>query len=123
MNHLFEPMKSGRSNVCNKRRRGTRMAIDFHSRTNRSTYTGRLADAGWAGAIRHIVDPTGKRVADIGCGGGIYSRAWRELGAHEVVGVDFSDATVAPPREQPGGPPPFSLRHGGRPTSPPPTTA
>src|SRR5258708_34265884 len=102
MNHLFEPMKSGRSNVCNKRRRGTRMAIDFHSKTNRSTYAGRLADAGWAGAIRHIVDPTGKRVADIGCGGGIYSRAWREPGAHEAVGVALSDAMGAPGRGQAG---------------------
>jgi hypothetical protein len=27
------------------------MAIDFHLKTNRSTYTGRLADAGWADAI------------------------------------------------------------------------
>src|SRR5260370_21769323 len=96
-------MKSVRSNVRHKRRRGTRMAIDFHSKTNRSTYAGRLADAGWAGAIRHIVDPTGKRVADIGCGGGIYSRAWRELGAHEVLGVDFSEAMVAAAREQARG--------------------
>ena len=33
------------------------MAIDFHSRRNRSTYTGRQADAGWVEAIRRIVDP------------------------------------------------------------------
>jgi 2-polyprenyl-3-methyl-5-hydroxy-6-metoxy-1,4-benzoquinol methylase len=32
-------------------------------------------------AIRRIVDPAGKRVADIGCGGGIYSQAWHALGA------------------------------------------
>ena len=56
----------------------TTMAIDFHSTRNRSTYTGRQADAGWVEAIRRIVDPAGKRVADIGCGGGIYSQAWHE---------------------------------------------
>jgi len=88
------------------------MAIDFHSRTNRSTYTGRLADAGWTDAIRHIVDPTGKRVADIGCGGGIYSRAWRELGAREVMGVDFSEAMVAAAREQADGLAHISFRQG-----------
>jgi len=27
-------------------------------------------------AIRSLVEPSGKRVADIGCGGGIYSAAW-----------------------------------------------
>jgi 2-polyprenyl-3-methyl-5-hydroxy-6-metoxy-1,4-benzoquinol methylase len=78
------------------------MAIDFHSRSNRSTYTGRQADAGWVEAIRRIVDPAGKRIADIGCGGGIYSRAWHELGA-DVVGVDFSQQMVAAAREQAAG--------------------
>ena len=67
-----------------------------------STYTGRQADAGWVEAIRRIVDPAGKRVADIGCGGGIYSRAWHALGA-EVVGVDFSEQMVAAAREQAAG--------------------
>jgi ubiquinone/menaquinone biosynthesis C-methylase UbiE len=78
------------------------MAIDFHSPRNRSTYTGRQADAGWVEAIRRIVDPAGKRVADIGCGGGIYSQAWHALGA-EVVGVDFSEQMVAAAREQAAG--------------------
>ena len=75
------------------------MAIDFHAKRNRNTYTGRQADAGWTKAIQRLVDPVGKRVADIGCGGGIYSRAWHELGA-EVVGVDFSEQMVAAAREQ-----------------------
>jgi ubiquinone/menaquinone biosynthesis C-methylase UbiE len=78
------------------------MAIDFHSPRNRSTYTGRQADAGWVEAIRRIIDPAGKRVADIGCGGGIYSQAWHALGA-EVVGVDFSEQMVAGAREQAAG--------------------
>jgi ubiquinone/menaquinone biosynthesis C-methylase UbiE len=87
------------------------MAIDFHSRTNRSTYTGRQADAGWVEAIRRTVDPADKRVADIGCGGGIYSQAWHELGA-EVVGVDFSEQMVAAAREQAAGLSRISFRQG-----------
>jgi ubiquinone/menaquinone biosynthesis C-methylase UbiE len=69
--------------------------IDFHSETNRGTYARRDADTGWADAMTSIVDPTGKHVADVGCGGGIYSRAWRKLGASDVVGVDFSAQMVA----------------------------
>jgi ubiquinone/menaquinone biosynthesis C-methylase UbiE len=87
------------------------MAIDFHSRRNRSTYAGRQADAGWVEAIRGIVDPAGKQVADIGCGGGIYSRAWHELGA-EVIGVDFSEQMVAAAREQAAGLSRISFRQG-----------
>jgi ubiquinone/menaquinone biosynthesis C-methylase UbiE len=87
------------------------MAIDFHSRSNRSTYTGRQADAGWVEAIRRIVDPAGKRVADIGCGGGIYSQAWHALDA-DVVGVDFSQQMVAAAREQAGGLSRISFRQG-----------
>ena len=41
-------------------------------------------------------------MADIGCGGGIYSQAWHALGA-EVVGVDFSEQMVAAAREQAAG--------------------
>ena len=40
--------------------------IDFHADANRTTYAQRDADAGWAGAMRKIVDPAGRRVADIG---------------------------------------------------------
>jgi len=87
------------------------MAIDFHSKSNRNTYIGRHADAGWAEAIRRIDDPAGKRVADIGCGGGIYSRAWHALGA-EVVGVDFSEPMVAAAREQAAGLSQISFRQG-----------
>jgi ubiquinone/menaquinone biosynthesis C-methylase UbiE len=77
--------------------------IDFHSEANRGTYARRDADTGWADAMTAIVDPAGKRVADIGCGGGIYSQAWRRLGASDVVGVDFSAQMVADARERTAG--------------------
>ena len=88
------------------------MAIDFHSRANRDTYAGRQADAGWADAMRRIVDPAGKSVADIGCGGGIYSQAWHGLGARTVTGVDFSEQMVSAAREQAAGLTGVSFRQG-----------
>jgi ubiquinone/menaquinone biosynthesis C-methylase UbiE len=88
------------------------MTIDFHAKVNRDTYTGRQADAGWADTVRRIVDPAGKSVVDIGCGGGIYSRAWRDLGASTVVGVDFSQAMVAAACEQAAGLCRISFRQG-----------
>lgn len=88
------------------------MAIDFHSRANRGTYASRHADDGWKAAIRRIVDPSGKRVTDIGCGGGIYSQAWHELGAATVTGVDFSQAMVDAAREHAAGLAGISFRQG-----------
>src|SRR5262245_2640825 len=88
------------------------MAIDFHSRANRGTYATRRADTGWKEAIRRIVDPSGKRVADIGCGGGIYSQAWHEFGAGAVMGVDFSQAMVDAPRGHAAGIAGISFRQG-----------
>mgnify|MGYP001031805241 FL=1 len=88
------------------------MAIDFHARANRGTYADRRASAVWAETIRRLVDPTGRRVADIGCGGGIYSRKWREIGADEAVGVDFSAEMIGAAREQAAGLSRVSFRQG-----------
>lgn len=70
------------------------MGIDFHSEENQSSYIGRTADETWRQAMRAIVDPQGKRVMDIGCGGGIYCKAWVELGAASVIGADFSEVML-----------------------------
>ncbi|MGE4080518.1 MAG: class I SAM-dependent methyltransferase [Reyranella sp.] len=79
------------------------MSIDLHAQSNRLANNGRHATPGWGDAMREIVDPVGKRVADVGCGGGIYSLGWHELGAISVVGVDFSEQMVAAAREQSAG--------------------
>ena len=65
--------------------------IDFHDTANRRTYSGREADGSWRTAITGLVDPAGAAVVDVGCGGGTYTRAWHELGAASVTGVDFSE--------------------------------
>jgi len=86
--------------------------IDFHSHENRDTYTTRQADPSWVAAVTGLVDPRGKRVLDIGCGGGIYSRAWAGLGAAEVLGVDFSHQMVEAAAERSQGMAGVSFRQG-----------
>lgn len=66
------------------------MPMDFHDPRNQASYTTRVADASWLEFIAKQVELKGKRAADIGCGGGIYTRALLELGAEHVAGVDFS---------------------------------
>ncbi|NHN28604.1 class I SAM-dependent methyltransferase [Paenibacillus agricola] len=70
------------------------MTIDFHDPGNSTTYTEREVDPNWKQLISQEAPLTGRRVVDIGCGGGIYSRAMVELGAAEVIGVDFSQAML-----------------------------
>ena len=66
------------------------MPIDFHAPENRLSYATRQADSSWKTAISDMVDVKGKRVLDIGCGGGIYTKALADMGAASVTGVDSS---------------------------------
>ncbi|GIO29659.1 MULTISPECIES: class I SAM-dependent methyltransferase [Paenibacillus] len=66
------------------------MPMDFHDPRNQTSYTTRVADASWLELISKQVELKGKRAADIGCGGGIYTKALLALGAEHVIGVDFS---------------------------------
>src|SRR5690349_2291471 len=66
------------------------MPIDFHAAENRYTYAHRQVDLAWKEMVQDIVVVQGKQVVDIGCGGGLYSAAFAEMGAAGVTGVDFS---------------------------------
>lgn len=44
--------------------------------------------------IRKCIDPAGRRVVDVGCGGGILSEALATAGAH-VTGIDLGQAALA----------------------------
>jgi ubiquinone/menaquinone biosynthesis C-methylase UbiE len=87
--------------------------IDFHDTANRRTYSGREADASWRATAAALVDPAGAAVVDIGCGGGTYTRAWSELGAAGVTGVDFSEPILDAAREAHGDLPGVTFRPGG----------
>lgn len=76
------------------------MAIDFSAPKNALTYSGREAHDSWVEAMSGLVDPSGCDVVDIGCGGGIYSRGWVDLGASSVTGVDASASILAAAAEE-----------------------
>jgi SAM-dependent methyltransferase len=86
--------------------------IDFHAAANRRTYSGRTADESWRSTVLRLVDPEGADVVDIGCGGGTYTRAWHELGAATVTGLDFSAPILAAAEEAHGGLPGVTFRSG-----------
>src|SRR5262245_53936637 len=50
--------------------------------------------------LQLIGDVKGKRVLDVGCGDGHYTRILRKAGAAEVVGIDISDRMIKLAREQ-----------------------
>ena len=68
--------------------------MKFNSASASSIYSGRSADSESSAWLRHHVNPEGKTVLDIGCGGGIYTRAFHELGASRVIGIDGSKQYV-----------------------------
>jgi ubiquinone/menaquinone biosynthesis C-methylase UbiE len=75
------------------------MPIDFQDEKNRSTYAKRKADATWVTQIEKLVNVRNKQVVDIGCGGGIYSKVFEDLGASHVIGVDFSEQILNSAKE------------------------
>jgi ubiquinone/menaquinone biosynthesis C-methylase UbiE len=76
--------------------------IDFRDPANRRTYSDREADRSWRDVVVGLVEPAGAHVVDIGCGGGTYLRAWHELGAATVTGVDSSTPILDAARETHG---------------------
>jgi ubiquinone/menaquinone biosynthesis C-methylase UbiE len=89
-----------------------RLPINFHDEAIRNSYATREADISWMNAMLFIVNPQGLRVADIGCGGGIYTRAWLGLGARHVVGVDSSRVMQDAAKESCGDNPQVSFQLG-----------
>lgn len=88
------------------------MPINFHDEKNRRSYATRKVDPTWKCAMGEIVNPLGLLVADIGCGGGIYSRALADLGAERVIGLDSSKVMVDAAREHSSGVPNASFAVG-----------
>ncbi|GCE47939.1 ubiquinone/menaquinone biosynthesis C-methylase UbiE [Thermosporothrix hazakensis] len=79
------------------------MPIDFHATRNHRSYADRQADSTWRDFMRALITIEGKDIADIGCGGGIYTAAFADMGAAHVTGVDFSETMLQDAREQCSG--------------------
>lgn len=88
------------------------MAIDFRDPANRRTYSDREADDSWRQAVAALVDPSSADVVDVGCGGGTYLRAWHDLGAATVTGVDSSRPILDEARSSHGHLPGVAFRLG-----------
>ncbi|WP_397539705.1 class I SAM-dependent methyltransferase [Rummeliibacillus pycnus] len=79
------------------------MEIDFHSQDNHSSYSSRIANVSWIQRINEICEVKGKTVLDIGCGGGIYTKALAEMGASTVTALDFSEQMLSAAKENCNG--------------------
>ncbi|MCP5345351.1 MAG: class I SAM-dependent methyltransferase [Gammaproteobacteria bacterium] len=64
--------------------------MDFSAKSTTDLYSGREADRSWIDLCSTSLSPRGKDIADIGCGGGIYTFVFASLRAKSVVGVDKS---------------------------------
>ncbi|KHF39931.1 class I SAM-dependent methyltransferase [Halalkalibacter okhensis] len=71
------------------------MAIDFHSEYNRNSYSARTADQSWSELISNLVPiELVSNALDVGCGGGIYSKALSDMGIKSVTSVDYSETIL-----------------------------
>nr|WP_017553777.1 class I SAM-dependent methyltransferase [Heyndrickxia coagulans] len=76
------------------------MGIDFHSKQNRLTYTTRVADRSWIDMMKSLLTVEHiSNALDIGCGGGIYSKALADMGVQTVIGIDFSEPNLEGAKE------------------------
>ncbi|MBO9128325.1 class I SAM-dependent methyltransferase [Bacillus sp. 165] len=75
------------------------MSIDFHSEKNRKTYASRTADHSWYESFSKLINVKEKKILDVGCGGGIYTKALAEIGAGEITAFDFSEQMLKTAKE------------------------
>lgn len=96
-----------------KRNGGYGMGIDFHSKENQQSYTTRNVHSIWSETIQSLVPFDHVSTAlDVGCGGGIYSKALSDMGVDSIIGVDFSHAMLEGAKENCKGYPRISFTHG-----------
>lgn len=74
--------------------------MDFNASYAADLYSDRAAHSSWQEFCLANLCPEGKDVADIGCGGGIYTLAFVKLGAKSVVGIDISKQYIEESKKQ-----------------------
>ncbi|MEW9502960.1 class I SAM-dependent methyltransferase [Jeotgalibacillus marinus] len=71
------------------------MAINFHDSNVKSSYSSREVSKDWEQCLMQwIGDNELNQAVDIGCGGGIYTKALAEMGIKRVTGIDFSEVMI-----------------------------
>ncbi len=75
------------------------MSINFHEKKLSDSYAKRNADDTWKKVINEFIPKHSLNAVDIGCGGGIYSKALSDLGFEKIVGIDFSEAMLEGAKE------------------------
>ena len=69
--------------------------MDFHHTKNKWSYTQRNANVTWIRTYTSLIgNHSIKQALDIGCGGGIYTKALAEMGIPFVTGVDSSEVML-----------------------------
>lgn len=68
--------------------------MDFNSNKVKGIYSNRAVSDSWKDWAQKIIRPQAKVIADIGCGGGIYSKGFYELGAFHIFMVDGSQKYI-----------------------------
>lgn len=71
------------------------MSINFHQEENKTSYLNREAHITWKQELTpSLTAYKPSHVVDLGCGGGIYTRALATMGVPSVTGVDFSKVMI-----------------------------
>jgi ubiquinone/menaquinone biosynthesis C-methylase UbiE len=86
--------------------------MDFDAPKTGRSYSDRIANESWSHWCEQHLNPVGRDIVDIGCGGGIYSRAFVDLGAASVTGIDGSSQYINEARVAHAGAPKVSFVHG-----------
>ncbi len=76
------------------------MGINFQDKDNRHTYSARGVDKSWKEMIQQLIPlETMEMGLDIGCGGGIYTKALAVMGVQMVMGLDSSEVILEGAKE------------------------
>lgn len=87
--------------------------MDFNAQTNKYSYTSRQAAPAWINLINNTVDKRQiNHALDIGCGGGIYTKALSEMRIPLVTGVDSSEVMLEAAAENCQGKEGIHFHHG-----------